>query len=52
MFIEGEGIYTEVTNEEESVTPICGDCIYIPLECRHTFYPTADCKMIGLLTKR
>lgn len=53
MFIEGEGIYTEVTNEEELVTPVsAGDCIYIPLGVPHTFYPTADCKMIGLLTKR
>ena len=53
MFVEGEGVYTEITNEEELVTPVsAGDCIYLPMNVPHTFYPTADCKMIALLTKR
>ena len=53
MFVEGEGVYTEITNEEELVTPVsAGDCIYLPQGVPHTFYPTADCKMIALLTKR
>ena len=53
MFVEGEGVYTEITNEQELVTPVsAGDCIYLPMNVPHTFYPTADCKMIALLTKR
>ena len=53
MFVEGEGVYTEITNEEELSTPVsAGDCIYLPQGVPHTFYPTADCKMIAMLTKR
>ena len=50
MFVEGEGVYTEITKGEELVTPVsAGDCIYLPMNVPHTFYPTADCKMICLL---
>jgi mannose-6-phosphate isomerase-like protein (cupin superfamily) len=53
MFVEGEGVYTEMTDGKELVTPVsAGDCIYLPLGVPHTFYPTADCKMIAMLTKR
>ena len=53
MFVEGEGVYTEITDGEELVTPVsAGDCLYLPMNVPHTFYPTADCKMIALLTKR
>jgi len=53
MFVEGEGVYTEITNGEELVTPVsAGDCIYLPQGVPHTFYPTADCKMIAMITKR
>jgi len=53
MFVEGEGVYTELTDGEELVTPVsAGDCIYLPLGVPHTFYPTADCKMIAMITKR
>ena len=53
MFVEGEGAYTEITNGEELVTPVsAGDCIYLPQGVPHTFYPTADCKMIAMITKR
>ena len=53
MFVEGEGVYTELTDGKELVTPIsAGDCIYLPMHVPHTFYPTADCKMIALITKR
>ena len=53
MFVEGEGVYTELTNGEELVTTVSsGDCIYLPQGVPHTFYPTADCKMIAMLTKR
>lgn len=53
MFIEGEGVYTELTNGNELITPVSsGDCIYIPENVPHTFYPTADCKMIALITKK
>ena len=53
MFVEGEGVYTELTDGKELVTPVsAGDCIYLPMHVPHTFYPTADCKMIALITKR
>lgn len=53
MFVEGEGVYTEITNGVELVTPVsAGDCIYLPQGVPHTFYPTADCKMIAMLTKK
>lgn len=53
MFVEGEGVYTELTDGEELVTTVSsGDCIYLPQGVPHTFYPTADCKMIAMLTKR
>ena len=53
MFVEGEGVYTELTNDRELMTPVsAGDCIYLPKGVPHTFYPTADCKMIAMLTKR
>lgn len=53
MFVEGEGVYTEITGGEELVTPVsAGDCIYLPMHVPHTFYPTADCKMIAMITKR
>ena len=53
MFVEGEGVYTEITNGEELVTPVsAGDCIYLPQGVPHTFYPTVDCKMIAMITKR
>jgi mannose-6-phosphate isomerase-like protein (cupin superfamily) len=42
-----------MTDGKELVTPVsAGDCIYLPLGVPHTFYPTADCKMIAMLTKR
>ena len=53
MFVEGEGVYTELTDGKELVTPVsAGDCIYLPMLVPHTFYPTADCKMIAMITKR
>ena len=53
MFVDGEGVYTEITNEKELITPVSsGDCIYLPKFVPHTFYPTADCKMIAMITKR
>jgi len=53
MFVEGEGVYTEITDGKELVTPVsAGDCIYLPKLVPHTFYPTADCKMIAMITKR
>lgn len=53
MFVEGEGVYTEITNGVELVTPVsAGDCIYLPQGVPHTFYPAADCKMIAMLTKK
>jgi len=53
MFVDGEGVYTELTNGKELVTPVsAGDCIYLPKNVLHTFYPTADCKMIAMITKR
>ena len=53
MFVEGEGVYTEITDGEELVTSVsAGDCLYLPVNVPHTFYPTADCKMIALLTKQ
>lgn len=53
MFVEGEGVYTEITNRVELVTPVsAGDCIYLPQGVPHTFYPAADCKMIAMLTKK
>lgn len=53
QFVQGEGVYTELTDGEELVTTVsAGDCIYLPKGVPHTFYPTADCKMIAMLTKR
>ena len=53
MFVQGEGVYTELTDGQELVTSVsAGDCVYLPLGVPHTFYPTADCKMIAMLTKR
>lgn len=53
MFVEGEGVYTELTDGQELVTSVsAGDCIYLPQGVPHTFYPTADCKMIAMITKR
>lgn len=53
MFVEGEGVYTELTDGKELTTPIsAGECLYIPTGVPHTFYPTADSKMIAMLTKR
>jgi mannose-6-phosphate isomerase-like protein (cupin superfamily) len=53
MFVDGEGVYTELSDTGELVTPVSsGDCIYIPMGVPHTFYPTADCKMIAMITKR
>ena len=53
MFVVGEGVYTQVIADEEYVTPVsAGDCIYLPMNVTHTFYPTADCKMIAMITKR
>jgi len=53
MFVDGEGVYTELTDGKELVTPVAsGDCVYLPMHVPHTFYPTADCKMIALITKR
>ncbi len=53
MFVDGEGVYTELTDGKELVTPVSsGDCIYLPMNVPHTFYPTADCKMIAMITKR
>ena len=53
MFVEGEGVYTEYTNDKEEVTTVsAGTCLYIPSGVPHTFYPTADCKMIAMITKR
>ena len=53
MFVSGEGVYTEVTEGKELVTPVsAGDCIYLPMHVPHTFYPTADCKMVAMITKK
>ena len=53
MFVDGEGVYTELTDGKELVTTVSsGDCVYLPMNVPHTFYPTADCMMIALLTKR
>jgi mannose-6-phosphate isomerase-like protein (cupin superfamily) len=53
MFVEGEGVYTELTDGKELVTPVsAGECIYLPKNVPHTFYPAADCKMIAMITKR
>ena len=53
MFVEGEGVYTELTDGNELVTPVsAGECIYLPKNVPHTFYPAADCKMIAMITKR
>lgn len=53
MFMEGEGAYLELQkNETEEVIPIsAGECIFIPKLTPHTFIPTADCKMLALITK-
>lgn len=53
MFVDGEGVYTELTDNKEFITTVGnGDCIYLPQGVSHTFYPITDCKMIALLTKR
>mgnify|MGYP001308688764 FL=1 len=53
MFVEGSGVYTELTDGEELVTPVAtGDCIFIPRLTPHTFYPTSDSKAIALITKK
>ena len=53
MFVHGEGVYTELTDGQELTTPVSsGDCIFLPKLVPHTFYPTSDCKMISLITKR
>lgn len=53
MFVEGEGVYTEVTLGQEFITPVsAGDCVYLPMYVPHTFYPTADCKMVAMITKK
>ena len=53
MFVEGSGVYTELTEGKELVTPVAtGDCIFIPRYTPHTFYPTSDSKAIALITKK
>ena len=53
MFVEGSGVYTELTDGKELVTPVAtGDCIFIPRLTPHTFYPTSDSKAIALITKK
>lgn len=53
MITDGEGIYVELSDGQQLVTPVsAGDCIYIPMNVPHTYYPSADTKFIALLTKR
>lgn len=54
MFVEGEGVYTTLNEENiEEIVPIgAGECLFIPKFTPHTFYPTTDCKMIALITKK
>jgi uncharacterized RmlC-like cupin family protein len=53
MFVEGSGVYTELSEGKELVTPVAtGDCIFIPRLTPHTFYPTSDSKAIALITKK
>lgn len=53
LVTDGEGLYTELTDGERLTTYVSsGDCIYIPMNVPHTFYPSADTKFIALLTKR
>ena len=53
MFVEGEGVYTELTDGKELVAPVSsGDCVYLPMHVPHAFYPTSDCKIIAMITKR
>ena len=53
MVVEGSGVYVELTDGNELPTMVAtGDCIYIPSGVPHTYYPTADTKVIALITKR
>jgi uncharacterized RmlC-like cupin family protein len=44
----------ELSDDGKELTmPVAtGDCIYLPKYVPHTFIPTADSKMIALITKK
>ena len=53
LFVSGGGVYVELDSDRElSDTVSTGDCLYIPMNVAHVFYPTADTQMISLLTKK
>ena len=53
LMVTGGGVYVELDGDTElSETVATGDCLYIPKDVPHVFYPTADTQMVSLLTKR
>jgi len=54
MLTEGEGVYIETlpdgSHKKTLIGP--GQCVYIPANTYHTFFPVTACKSVSLLTKR